>query len=120
MVVSLNHGNFGIEVFHFLWFNIPTATCDPGDQLVVVALFAPLLDSFLVRLAIQHEGIQWSGCFAFMLLADFLVTFIVWSVGPRHHVTNWHIIVSGLDAQRLPQIDFRWLLFAFLVPLGSR
>lgn len=116
MVVSLHDCNLSIEIFHVLWLQVPTQPGYPGYQLVVVALFTPLLDSLFICLTIQHERVQRSRHIAFVQLVDLLVAFMMWSIGPSHHVADRHIIVFGLDAQRLLKDDLSAVLLALPVP----
>lgn len=120
MVVPLNNSYPSIEVFDRRWLHVPTHTRHSGNQLIVVALLAPFLDPLFVRLTIKHERVEWSRYVAFVLSTNFLVSLVMWPIGPSHHVSNWHLIVFCLNAQRLLEDELCVLLLAFFVPFCSR
>lgn len=115
MVIPFDDRDFGIEIFDLRRLHVPTLARHSRDQLVVVALFTPLLNPFFVCLAVKHERVQRPRYVTFVLATDFLAPFFMRSICPRHHISDRNIIVFSLNAQWVVQHKLRPMVFAFLV-----
>lgn len=120
MIVSFENGDLGVIIFDFLWLEIPAVACDSGNELVVVTLGSPLLDSFFVRPSIEHERVHGSRNLAFVLAGDLSMPLFRWSVHPCHHVFHRYIIVLGHHTQRLSDLVLQRPIFALAVFAWSR
>lgn len=99
MVFSFDLGTPFVILLYFVRFDRPRQSSNLGNELVVVALLAPFLDSVFVRRTVAHERVERPRCLSLLVRLGESIVVVTGHV--RHHVGHRYVVVLGHDGERV-------------------